>query len=255
MSLFYFQLRRSNIDFIGHLREDQARQLTRFVYADQLGPWIIQASLLRVPAPGQEANLSIWHNGTLKNINSLTSKDFRVLNEDKKPVTNLKLGIIINENESRNLFFKAAKLKSTKLKSILYRTLHGDIYSNDRLLRFGLRDNNDCSRCGNPDSRVHRVLTCPKIEQIWSKLRYLMGHGEPNQESEHVEWLTRGNTTLTELTIKAEILRHALWVDNTLMALPPEISLRIILTNLKKLESGSIKDDISALLTRLRDTD
>ena len=54
---------------------------------------------------------------------------------------------------------------------MLLRVAHGDVFSNGRLHRFGLRDSSNCSNCPEAnESPTHRILDCPKARRAWEIL-------------------------------------------------------------------------------------
>ena len=62
-------------------------------------------------------------------------------------------------------------LSSTRHRNIALRIAHGDIFSNSRLFRFGLKNSPDCLNCHEPNETiVHRLLECPKAWEAWLKL-------------------------------------------------------------------------------------
>ena len=66
---------------------------------------------------------------------------------------------------------KLRKLTSTRHKNVLLRAMHGDVFSNERLYRFGLRDSPACANCQEQLETVqHRLVECPKAREAWQKL-------------------------------------------------------------------------------------
>ena len=67
--------------------------------------------------------------------------------------------------------------------------MHGDIFSNDRLDRFGLRQDAKCANCDElTETIMHKVRDCPKAFEAWREL----------EEAKAVLNLN----TLTDLTIE-----------------------------------------------------
>ena len=52
-------------------------------------------------------------------------------------------------------------------KSTLLRVAHGDIYTKDKLHRFGLIDSNKCPRCDSQVTLEHKFITCEYAARIW----------------------------------------------------------------------------------------
>ena len=76
----------------------------------------------------------------------------------------------INIKDQTSLGYKISKMSNVKLKSILLRMLHGDIYSGDRLKRFGMIEDDKCIRCGQIETRIHLKHECNYVKSLWAKL-------------------------------------------------------------------------------------
>ena len=105
-------------------------------------------------------------NYVLKNCTQLTSKQLRVsltslqnnppkLIENPCPELLLSLGNNIK------------KLTNTRIKTILLRAIHGDIYCGTRLKKFGLSDLDQCPRCSEPETIQHQLIDCAYVKKIW----------------------------------------------------------------------------------------
>ena len=56
----------------------------------------------------------------------------------------------------------------------MLRLVHGDIFSNARLARFGLRQDSGCPNCQDPnESIIHKVLNCNSAITAWEELERL----------------------------------------------------------------------------------
>ena len=128
------------------------------------------------------------------------------------------------------------------------------MYTNDRLMRLGLRDNSNCDKCGNPDSREHRIATCPKALETWNELRNLNGQVPLTRYDPDLlkEVLGMAEPANNDLVVHAEILQ-ALMNDSRIATLPVRIIIRTILKKLHYLEKGQSKVNVEALLDILYD--
>ena len=102
-------------------------------------------------------------------LSTLTSKEIRLAQSSKTPILDFKLGIKLTSSESVNWGTRIKKLTSTRHKNSLLRALHGEVYTGERLLRFGLRDSDRCPRCDESESLQHKLMTCAYTERIWDK--------------------------------------------------------------------------------------
>ena len=132
--------------------------------------------------------------------------------------------------ENRNWCFSLRKMTSSKLKGLLLRVAHGDIYSNDRLFRFGMRESPECTRCGNPDSIHHKTISCHYTKLIWKECFKVTDKQRLNNAEDIIENKILGampNTKPLVLTIHAEILRRILGLkdDATYLVRPKHLVL------------------------------
>ena len=125
----------------------------------------------------------------LVNVGSLSSKNLREGLSIPDPIYIYKLGPILLPGELESWTIKLRKLTSTRHKNVLLRAMHGDVFSNERLYRFGLRDSPACANCQEQLETVqHRLVECPRAREAWQKLE---------------EIKTRlGLSTLSDLTIE-----------------------------------------------------
>ena len=62
-------------------------------------------------------------------------------------------------------------MTSTRHKNVLLRAIHGDIFSNGRMFRFGLIPDPKCLNCHDQsESSLHRLIECPKAAEAWELL-------------------------------------------------------------------------------------
>ena len=111
-------------------------------------------------------------NKVIKKISSMSSKDIRLsrTNFGDHMINVYKIGMVLDPGELLSWTKRVKSLTSTRHKNILLRVAHGDVFSNARLHKFGLRDSAGCSNC---DERVesiqHRLFDCPKARETWIK--------------------------------------------------------------------------------------
>ena len=253
-SLYYFQLRIAGVAKIGQLDRNRFIQIRRFIKTEVFIPWIEAAILIRVPAPRIEDYASIWVKDRLTDLSLLTTKQIRDSRMNSSPLTNLKIGLELDIDVSLTWFHRMKTLRSSRHLNTLLKIIHGDIYSNDRQLRFGLRDNDRCDRCGNADSRVHRIATCPKAIEIWNTLRRLNNQTPLREDDPEIlkEILGINEPFGNKLVLNAEILQILInTLDQRINTIPATILLRITLRKLFNQERGQYKDYIKALLDKI----
>ena len=75
--------------------------------------------------------------------------------------------MVLTPAESINYFDKVSKLTSTKHKNVILKTLHGDIYTQEKLFRFGLTDSALCRVCNQLETIQHKVYECHLAKTLW----------------------------------------------------------------------------------------
>ena len=82
-----------------------------------------------------------------------------------------KIGTILTMAEVLSWTNRLSQLTSTRHKNIILRLVHGDIFSNSRLNRFGLRQDANCANCGETNETItHKVQECCKAAEAWQIL-------------------------------------------------------------------------------------
>ena len=160
------------------LSENEVNVIRRFIKWNGMANLIIKLIRLGIPLPQEEALMYVipTSNYNYANLNDLTSKEIRVKTKAKL------LGQIImlndlTEGETITWGRKIKKLKSTRHKNIVLRVAHGDIYSNERLTRFGMLNDSKCNNCDEAIENItHRFVNCPKTKEIWN----ILSEASPN---------------------------------------------------------------------------
>jgi hypothetical protein len=81
--------------------------------------------------------------------------------QDKHPSINIRL------DKTRCAVQKVGQLRSVKLKNLSLRIINGDVYSRERMHRFGMIDSPLCQSCGEVDTIRHHLLECNTAKKIW----------------------------------------------------------------------------------------
>ena len=151
-----------------------------------------------------------------------------------------------NPDKIKALGRKLMRLTNTKLKMILLRSIHGDIYSGTRLKKFGMTDCDKCPRCDRPETIEHQLLSCYYCRTLWSAVSDLTGIRTSNMDS--LLGLDDTHDTVT-ITIHSEIIRKLLAIERPTCN-PIEL-LRSTLNNLALLEKGVTRYQINILQRQL----
>lgn len=103
----------------------------------------------------------------------MTSKNFRLLITSNRNIAmpHFKCGLEYNSETADKVLLTIKKeLRSTRHKNLALRLLNGDIYSMDRMHRFGMVENGNCIRCGARETIRHLIIECEYVRRIWENL-------------------------------------------------------------------------------------
>ena len=172
-SISYFNLRLQNKTRLRDLTLNEIESISRFIERKSL-PVIKEACRMRGirqfdERELEELEMTMCYGSRIIDLRHTTSKVIRTLEGDNDPICVYKIGAILNVQEAINWGHALSKVTSVKHRNTLLRVAHGDIYSNERLARFGLIENPNCPRCGELDTTDHKLITCDYISRIWEK--------------------------------------------------------------------------------------
>ena len=147
-------------------------------------------------------------------MSSLSSKFLRenqVTREDQM-ICVYKLGPILTPGEVLAWTGRLKKLTSTRHKNILLRVVHGDIFSNGRLAKFGLRQDAGCPNCQEPvETILHKIIGCNKALEAWQELerikRKLNMNALTDLSTENLIG-AKDNLNKLELALQAELIHR-----------------------------------------------
>jgi len=252
-SLAYFRIRQLGATQIGDLNPATLNTIERF-FNDRRLTYRLVAETLRTGdwrRPTESDKLTIPGKGTLYDIRKTSAKAIRTLIFTKDPICLFKSGIILDPISSINYFNKVSKLTSVAHRNTLLRALHGDIYTNERLFRFGMRDNPQCTRCNSVDTLEHRLNECPRVIDIVNALTQktlMLGDRAYRLNVEIRDHLmaTYSDVDVITLTLHAEVTR--LVCSTSELTNPTSILDRMIKMLIKKESDNEIKNQLTALL-------
>ena len=178
-------------------------------------------------------------------IRKLSSKALRGYVKKYTPICNPKVGITLSSTECISWGNELRKLTSVRHKNTVLRIFHGDVYTKEKLFRFGLVDSNACPRCGEIEDLEHKLIRCNYVKRIWdlalrstSKLKVI---NYPNQDRTK-QVLDIGSTSQIVLTIHSEIMLRILSLkDSADYLIHPKsfvrLALQYVLKNERKMAS------------------
>ena len=172
--------------------------------------------------------------------NDCTSKLIRSQNNPQS-MTSPKILENANEDRLTKLGQSIRSLTNTKLKSILLRAIHGDIYCGTRLKKFGMSDSDMCQRCGYPENIKHLLLECDYVKQIWEICKRFTSIPIDNINAVLGDHDFHDKTTLT---IHCEIIRRLLAIERPIISQHKLI--KSVLNRLAIVEKGISKHTIKS---------
>jgi len=149
-------------------------------------------------------------NNGLQPLQACTSRAIRLSRQDKEQICIFKIGLVLTPTESKTWLFNLKKLTSTAHKNAILRAAHSEIYSRERLFRFGLAADPYCTRCGEVENVEHKLFNCRAIRNLWIELGLitedLLLNGPPNVQDIQRCVGAFTDTNVAYLTIHAELL-------------------------------------------------
>ena len=214
-SLHYLAIhRRTRSPKIGQITRLELRSISRYLIHGNLIDLLLDllTHVQAVPANPNVTKAYPTKSNDLAPLSSLTNKVIRLgmVDEEAGLICLYKVGAILDPGEVSKWTHTTRKLTSTRHRNILLRVAHGDIFSNDRLFRFGLRDTSNCSNCPELiETTRHRLFECPVALQAWNNLENLKVKTGLNRMSDlSIENLLGAKDKITklELALNAELL-------------------------------------------------
>jgi hypothetical protein len=145
------------------------------------------------------------------------------------PDINGKYGIT-EQVKIEDTFTKMYKhVKDPKLRSVWYRIIQGDVFSKDRMKKFGMTEDDICTRCGQPEDKAHLLFSCIAARKMWKYYNTIMTRASmPDLKvNNHIEAILPSPTGnyLSE-TLKIIVLRANIQIER------PKHNLEALLKNL-----------------------
>jgi hypothetical protein len=145
-------------------------------------------------------------NGKLIELHKCSSKEIRESLSTRSIITKFKIGLELEERQARTWLFKVNKLTSTAHKNALLRVAHGEIYTQERLARFGLSNDVGCPRCDLVEDLEHKIYKCTYVDRIWTLITNKIGL----TNYDRLEAIMGVHTELELLNVHTEILQRIL---------------------------------------------
>ena len=207
--------RRPNL-MLHQLTHRELDTIARHLLHPNLANVIKALNLTRIAARGNTHVESYPTNDSnLVPISTLSSRNLRdTLIAPDSVICVYKSGLILTPGEVLSWTRKIKKLTSTKHKCALMRVAHGDVYTNVRLVRFGLSNEPNCANCEALNEDLHhRLIGCRLATQTWELIeRKIDAMGLQTLTEITLEGVLGASelTSKLSLTIRAEVISRIL---------------------------------------------
>ena len=252
LSIPYFMARRRGHNKIGELTNQELNDLTRHIDGNKLNA-IRNAKALPIFNNLRAIDACILIKGVFKDIAICTSKEIRESRTNLDPIKDYKIGIVLTDGEALTWATKINKLTSTRHKNLLLKVAHGEVYTKERLHRFGLIDSNACPRCGLAETLVHKFFECHYVSRIWQAAKPLIEKlstrmTQPIENSKMALGMNL-NSTLSSITLNSEILTRIMYLkdDQDYLIRPKALVANCLKTTAAR-EKRTIGNELAALL-------
>ena len=244
-SINYFNVWHRGARLVGDLNGNDLTRLARFIDNRKL-PKIQLAVDLRLDQP--KLTDQIYVKNTFRTLSSCSSKEIRLSRSNNIPITLFKCDLDLTPSESINFFYQLNRLSSTRHKNMILRYLHGDIYTKERLFRFGMTDSPICPRCDSIETLNHKFLECDYASRIWAWVKHLTSSRvaiDPIRAA-----LAIASKNQEDLTLHAEILLRIQYLkEGQDYLLRPQVLVEHALKDLvMREENKKVKERLKTLL-------
>ena len=252
-SIPFYLMWRANVRAVKDLTRARLNEIRRFI--DPVKIPKIENCLATRSRDGEVDFLeSYFIKDIVKPLSKLTSREVRVARSKSEVIKEFRIGLTLDEGEALSWALKVSKVNSTKHKNILLRVAHGDIYTKEKLNRFGMIDSPECPRCGEIENLEHKFINCTYVKRIWDiALNSSRGNlvidpcSLPRTKAIMGSYL---NSEVVVLTLNAEILLRLLALkDDDNYLIHPKHFVRNAVSYLTKREKKrEVKEGLKSIL-------
>ena len=255
-SLIYHNVRARGARRVRDLSSEELVMLRHFVVKEIVD---LTIKFINIRIDGDVSHLidKTFHKNKFVALGKLNGKQIRTDLSNFAQICSFKFGVNIEPKESKTWFSNVKKVTSTKHKNTLLRVIHGEIYTKEKMHRFGMIPSPFCPRCGEIENLEHKFVSCQYVKLIWieivkltNKLRPTIGGDEVRRLIDKKDILGITNPTPTVLAIHAEMMQRILALKDDLnFLIRPKVLARLVVTNIKVLEKNNvIKEDLENIL-------
>ena len=256
-SLPFFNLWQRGARKVKDLDRNDIRSLHRHISLEKIAKLNLAVALRIEDDHPEILARSVLLKNKFKQIDLCTSKEIREGRSNRSPILDFKIGMQLDSRASIDWGFKVKKLTSTKHKNTLMRVAHGDIYTKDKLFRFGMEPSNICPRCDQIEDLKHKFINCPYVTKIWQqveKLNRLLISDQPAVTVLNERYILGAfsNSNKAFLTLTAEILGRIIGLRDENYLIHPK---HIVKNAIKALAIKERDENLKALYLQILGSD
>ena len=255
-SIPFFILWSRGVRKVKDLTQNSLYDLRRYIAQDK-AVTITKAVCTNLAGAQSELELKFYYSGKcFKPLIKFTSKEIRTTRSLNKPLQIFKIGMDLSVSETLSWGLQVSKLTSTRHKNTLLRVAHGDIYTRERLFRFGMTPDPSCPRCGMLETLQHRYIECDYVKRIWRLAKVAsqaVTSGNPANELDTQAALGAYlDSNLAILTFNAELLdRINILKEDNYLLLPKVIVKNALNSLIKREKKQQLKTSLKSILEKL----
>ena len=147
--------------------------------------------------------------GKYKPVNKVTSRDIRHELENGSEDMTYKIPTPTEHVEA--ILPKINKLRCIKAKNLALRLIHGDIFTGTKLLKFGMRQDDECSKCRESETLTHLLNDCWYSGIIWRHVKTLYNKTDnrrQNYEINSLNFVIGSKLSHPKFKLHLEIIRR-----------------------------------------------
>jgi hypothetical protein len=137
----------------------------------------------------------------------------------------------LEQNPNNNAIFPKLykEVKDPKLRAIRYRILQGDVFSKDRMKKFGMTDDDKCERCGLVETKDHQLFECRYAKLMWKEYNLTMRQMDLREVEVHSleqAIIPSNSSNYLSETLKSVVLKANIQINR------PKHNLSVAISNL-----------------------
>ena len=252
-SIPFYLLWRRGVRKVRDLDPNSLDSIARYIEPLKI-PKLRLAVTVNTGDPQVETFRSLVMKDRLKPIDKCTSKEIREVTFTKSVITEFKIGLTLNRATSESWSYRLSKLTSARHRNALLKCVHGEVYTKEKLHRFGLIDSNQCPRCNQIDTLRHKIFECVYTKKIWEEFfKYddkLTGTNLINEPIENKVFGALRQANIQYMTLAAEIIQRILYLkdDQNFLIRPINLVQQSIKTCARKERDMNLKEEFYSLL-------